>query len=122
MSDSDYSEKRGFVRYVLKARAEVTYLDDGTTYSGLVRDISVGGFFIEIDHGLNHVENNKSVEAHITAEISNADVTLVCRGKIVRITDDGFGVFFKSMSDENKKKLHGIISEVRRLMKEDSAK
>ncbi|MBT4838727.1 MAG: PilZ domain-containing protein [Methylococcales bacterium] len=115
---STVEEKRKCIRYNLNATSEITFQDDGKTCQGDIRDISVGGFFIELDNRLSPTDNNRLVEFHIYADICSTKTIVIGDGRIVRVTAEGIGIFFEVITDEQKKQLHKIISELRHLMNE----
>lgn len=108
-------EKRKFIRYNLHAKGSMTL--DGQTQDGIVTDISIGGIFLQLDVPLSQDDVDKECEAVLCAEVEDEEKSVEFVSRIVRVTEDGVGLFFVDMTQEGKDQLHDIIVELRKLKK-----
>lgn len=111
MADDFYCEKRKYIRFKLQARGSVTF-EDGTQYDGTIRDISVGGAFLEID-GVAKERLNQTATAVIVTQLSDEERSIEAMCKIARVADDGLGLFFHAMDKYCKLDFVDILREIR---------
>jgi len=112
MMDDDFcKEKRRFIRYKLKAQGSLTFLD-GAYFHGTIRDISVGGTFLEVTD-VDPIRVGQQATAAIIVELNNDTRSLEAICQIARITDEGIGLFFKEMDETCKLDFVDIIREIR---------
>ena len=110
--ESPNQEKRKFVRFNLHAQG-VIFFDNGDTYNGTIRDISVGGVFLELEKLISEDGLNQLVAAKFSVEIQGERQIIESECKIARITEDGVGLFFSEMDNASKTVFLKIMKEIR---------
>ena len=110
-NDNFYCEKRKFIRLELNARGHVTF-EDGTHYEGPIRDISIGGAFLETDQIAAH-RLNEIATASISTDLDQVTRTIEGMCKVARVTEDGVGLFFHAMDKDCKMYFADIIRQIR---------
>lgn len=105
------SEKRNFVRYELRVHGQIT-CGDGSQYEGFVRDISMGGLFLEIPN-LDAKYANTTVIVKIQATVKHSIFAVESACTLVRVTPDGVGLYIDQMAPVDKKVFFSIIQEIR---------
>lgn len=112
MVDQTYLEnKRRYIRYEMNARGEVTF-EDGSTTGGFIRDISIGGAFMELEH-IDKSLVNHVVFVKIFASTHQAPVLLESECKIAHVANDGIGLFFHKMDESGKRIFVEIIRDIK---------
>lgn len=111
----NHKDRRKYIRYVLQAEGRFV-LESGSSYVGLVENISIGGYFMLIDGPPNESCIDEHGIATFSAYVEDAKLTVEAFGRIVRTTPNGIGVFFESMDTENKKRLHLIVKQFHKLI------
>lgn len=107
----DLCEKRKYIRFKLKATGSVTF-EDGVQHEGAIRDISVGGAFLEVAD-VDGDRLNQIATAVITTEIQGEMRTIEAMCKIARVAEDGLGLFFHVMDKYCKLDFVDILREIR---------
>jgi len=110
-------ERRRFVRYKLKATANIV-IDNQLTQQGEVHDISTGGMFINLKSEIPRKHFDKNVRASIHALALGGEVTIEAGCSIVRMTSDGLALFFSSIDGSNRKILHDVIGELNEMVRD----
>jgi len=112
MSDDNfYCEKRKYIRFKLNARGSVTF-EDGQQYEGPIRDMSVGGAFMETDK-IEQSRLNETATAVIQTQLNDDTRTIEAMCKIARVAPDGVGLFFHTMDKYCKMDFVDILREIR---------
>jgi c-di-GMP-binding flagellar brake protein YcgR len=111
-NDNLLIEKRKYIRLQLQAVGQITF-EDGTHYNGLIRDISIGGIFIEIPL-IGQDKLNSLVVASIQVDTQGSVKSIDALCKIVRVSDDGVGLFFHVMDELCKEDFSDILREIRK--------
>lgn len=106
-----FCEKRKYIRYHLKAKGSVTF-EDGETHEGSIRDISVGGAFLDVD-GVDRARLNQTATATIITQLHDETRSIEAMCKIARVADDGLGLFFHAMDKYCKMDFVDILREIR---------
>ena len=91
-------EKRTHKRYSGNALGEIILPKD--VVEGIVTDISFGGFYIK-DEQFSSDYLGEEVDIKITAKLNSNSYSLEGRSRIVRCDDDGMGLFFIGMGNED---------------------
>jgi c-di-GMP-binding flagellar brake protein YcgR len=110
-SEDPGTERRQFVRYQLKATADVVF-DNRVKEQGEIDNISTGGMFLRLDNEVPKKLLDKKVHASINAISSGQEVTIEAECSIVRITSDGVALYFSSMDSSNRQLLRDLIHEL----------
>jgi len=110
-------ERRRFVRYLLKARADIV-IDNQLSEHGDVHDISTGGILLNLETQKLRKHLDKQIHAHIYADALAGGVTIEAGCSIVRFTSDGVALFFSSIDSTNRKILHDLIGELNNLVRD----
>jgi len=111
------SERRRFVRYKLKATADIV-IDNQLTEHGELKDLSTGGMFLKLGNEIPKTLLDKKVHASIHANALGGEVTIESGCSIVRITPEGLALFFSSIDSTNRKILHDVIGELNDLVRD----
>lgn len=111
-------ERRRFVRYKLKAKANVVF-DDGIMEQGDVDDISNGGMFLNLNYKIPKSVCDKKVDASIKAFVSGEEVTIKAGCSIVRTNSEGVALFFDSIDGSNRQILRDLIGELNNLVRDN---
>ena len=104
-------EKRRFIRFRLLAHGTVS-LENGDTFSGTLRDISIGGAFIDIS-GFPVERQNEEVATHIEVSIDGQKHIIDAHAKVARVAIDGVGLFFNDMDKQSKATFSQIMKKIR---------
>lgn len=105
------NEKRDFVRYELRIHGQIT-CGDGSQFEGFVRDVSMGGLFLEIPN-LDSKYVNTTVILKIQATVKDSICAVESACTLVRMTADGIGLYIDQMTPENKETFFAIVQEIR---------
>ena len=97
-------EKRRFSRVPFKIQAYIEA--EGLQFTGEVENISLKGMFVITEH-IMELGAPLSVRINLTGSQSNLIIDL--KGKVVRKTTDGIGVFFESMELDSFIHLKNIV-------------
>ena len=116
MSEERGRERRQFVRYKLKATADVVF-EDGVQEKGEIDNISTGGMFLNLKYSIPEDLRDKSIRASIHAVSSGGKVTVNAGCSIVRIEPTGVALFFASIDNANRSILHELIGELNDLVR-----
>lgn len=111
------SERRRFVRYTLKATADVVF-GDGVIKHGDLENISTGGMFLNLDYDIPKKLQSEKLRASIRAIFSGEEVTIEAECSIVRVEPGGLAVFFSAIDSDNRKILHDLIGELNDLVRD----
>jgi c-di-GMP-binding flagellar brake protein YcgR len=87
------SERRRFIRYNLKATADVVF-DNRVKEQGELDDISTGGMYLRLGNEIPRELRDKKAHASIHAIASGGEVTIESDCSIVRLTSEGVALFF----------------------------
>jgi hypothetical protein len=100
-------EKRKYSRKAL--RIEARYQDShGRVLKGIVRNISIGGVFIETAHPLERGD-----EIHISLDAEDVGKVIDVKGTVVRfVGDNGMGIEF---ADKDNRDIKKLLSAMRKL-------
>lgn len=100
-------EHRRYTRKPLKVEAR--YQDrDGKVLKGIVRNVSLGGVYIETPHPLERGEN-----IHLSLDAVDVGKVIDVEGRVVRSEPEkGMGIEF---ADQNNKDVKKLISTMRKL-------
>lgn len=110
-------ERRRFVRYKLKATANIV-VDNQVTEQGDIHDISTGGMFLNLRNEISRKHLDKAVQATIHALALGGEVTIEAGCSIVRMTPGGLALFFSSIDSTNRKILHDLIGELNNMVRD----
>ena len=111
-------ERRQFVRYTLKARADVIF-DGQMEEHGELDNISTGGMFVALESEIPEKLRDKKVNASIRAISAGEEVTIEAECSIVRVQPDGVAFFFASIDSDNRKILHDLIGELNDMVRDN---
>lgn len=112
------SERRQFVRYTLKATADVVF-ENQSTEQGELDNISTGGMHMRLESELPKKLREGKIHASIHAISSGGPVTIEAECSIVRIEPDGgVAMFFASIDSDNRKILRDLIGELNDLLRD----
>lgn len=111
------SERRQFVRYNLKATADVVF-ENGLTEQVDIDNISTGGMFVKFESEIPKKSLGSKVYASIRAMASGGEVTINTECSIVRSEPDGVALFFSSIDTTNRKILHDLIGELNNMVRD----
>lgn len=106
-----FEERRRYIRYQLHASGQIV-LADGHTHTGIIRDISVGGAFLEVA-GVDSSLTNHVVMAKIQAHVDASSVVIESECKIAHVTAEGVGLFFHHMDQKSKQVFLAIMHNIR---------
>lgn len=116
-SDDRGRERRRFVRYHLKATANV-FLENGAKEMGDVHDLSTGGMFLKLENDIPKKLLDKKLRASIRALASSGQVTIEAECSIVRVEEEGLALFFSSIDGDNRKVLHDLVGELNDMVRD----
>lgn len=105
-----FEERRRYIRYQLHANGQIV-LAEGHTIVGIVRDISVGGVFLEVS-GVDTNLINHIVMAKIQAHVEASSVVIESECKIAHVTAEGVGLFFHHMDPKSKQSFLAIMQNI----------
>jgi len=105
------SERRMFVRYKLKATADIV-IDGHLMEQGEVDNISTGGMFLRLENEISEKLRDQTVHASIRATASKGEVTIEAGCSIVRTEPGGVALFFASIDGANRQILRDLIGEL----------
>jgi hypothetical protein len=106
-------DKRQHKRFTLHAQGKVIF-DDGKVYEGLVKDISVGGLFLELPRYAPS-DIHSVVAVRVQLDIAEIQKVIEAECEIARLTEDGIGMFYTLMDDESKHVLHEVLIQKRKV-------
>lgn len=106
MSKLKKHDRRQWVREVLAGVCKFTI--GNMTYSGKLRDISVGGCFIEMPYD-HRIDINNPCILTVTTMYGSFD----SQSRVVREGEGGYGLFFCSMDESSKDIFKDIIKSLR---------
>ena len=105
MTNKD-KEKRAYPRYIIDATSEIVI--DQDTVKGTVKNISFSGFFAKgVDCSSDCV--GKEVDIKIVTYLNPDSYCIEGKCRIIRHSDDGIGLFFIGMDNENISTLNKVI-------------
>lgn len=110
-------ERRQFVRYKLKATAQIV-IDNQMDAQGELDNISNGGMFVMLDDKIPKNLHDQTVHATIHANSSAGEVTIQAGCSIVRTEPDGVALFFASIDNDNRKILRELIGELNDMVRD----
>ena len=116
-NNSSGSERRRFVRYKLKATAEVMF-DNQVKEQGELEDISNGGMYLNLGREVPKKYLEGSSHASIYAISSGEEVTIEAECSVVRIEPEGVALFFSSIDSANRQILRDLIGELNDLVRD----
>ena len=105
------NNRREYIRYNLEARVVLQH-DGVGTLDGDLRDISVGGMFVECA-SLERFSPGDAVAVSLEFVVGGVDATLSGLCKVARVTDSGVGLFFVNIDDQGKKALSSMLRDIR---------
>ena len=105
LEDLLFSEKRKYKR--VKCNIDVDLSIDGKYYKNKIKDISLGGAFIETDAP---IEEGKQVLLNVNDQHNRTQMQIKCM--IIRKTDYGAGVSFIADSKQQKMKLKSLMKSI----------
>lgn len=97
-------EKRRFSRVPFRIQAEITA--GGQKFTGAVENLSLKGMYVKTEHAVD-VGAPISIKIVLTGTQSNLMIDL--KGKVVRQTDEGIGVYFDDMDLDSFIHLKNIV-------------
>lgn len=117
MSIDSGNERRRFVRYSLKATADVVF-DNEVKQQADIDNLSTGGMFLKLEYQIPKQLLDKKVHASIRARASGGEVIIEAGCSIVRTEPDGVALFFSSIDSTNRKILHDLIGELNEMVRD----
>lgn len=105
------NNRREYIRYNLEARVMLEH-DGVGTVDGDLRDISVGGMFVETPMQAEFSQGD-AVAASLEFVAEGVDVALTCLCKVARVTKSGVGLFFVNIDAQGKKALSSMLRDIR---------
>ena len=111
------SERRRFVRYKLKATADVVF-ENQVIEKGEIDDISTGGMFLNLGYVIPEEILDERVRTSIHAISLGEEVTIDAECSIVRTAPEGVALFFASIDSANRKILRDLIGELNDLVRD----
>lgn len=97
-------EKRKFSRIPFQIKAEMDA--EGQKFEGEVDNFSLKGMFVKTEHTL---ENGTSVFSTVKLTGTNSSLIIQLKGRVVRTTPEGIGIFFEEMDLDSFIHLKNII-------------
>ena len=101
-------EKRRFARFKTTLYVLYNLLNDSREFSGIAKDISMGGMKLALDKSINI-----SVDDFIALHLLIPQITIRVLGKIIWVNESGqdkdAGVSFVNLSDAHKEDIYNFI-------------
>lgn len=105
-SSVNNKEKRAYERYMVDALGEVVFTH--SVIEGIVTNICFGGFYIKSDK-VSPDYVGEEVKIRITTKLNSESYSIEGKSRVVRCDDEGMGLFFIDMENENIAMLNKLI-------------
>lgn len=100
-------KKRDTTRVEFHTRAELKI--EGTVLTCTVEDLSLKGMFLKTEVTAPHIQIGQEVKATIRFSGTASNLSIDVQGKIVRFTQEGFGIEFTDMEFDSFMYLRNVV-------------
>lgn len=90
-------ERRKFTRFLFEE--EIEFISKKGPSSGKIKDLSLGGLFIEAEEGIPDI--GEEIAMILVLKDTDPQIKIFMRGKVVRKTETGFAVKITGMNEES---------------------
>lgn len=97
-------EKRKFLRVPFEIKAEI--ISEGQKFIVDVKDLSLKGLYVKSDHKF---ELKTPVDLKIDLSGNQTNLSINLKAEVVRVTDEGMGLFFSQMDLDSFIHLRNIV-------------
>ncbi|HOJ77523.1 MAG TPA: PilZ domain-containing protein [Bacillota bacterium] len=97
-------EKRKFLRVPFEIKAEI--ISEGQKFIVDVKDLSLKGLYVKSDHKF---ELKTPVDLKIDLSGNQTNLSINLKAEVVRVTDEGMGLFFSQMDLDSFIHLKNIV-------------
>ena len=93
----------------LQVNYQTTVITKDGRFTGIIENISMGGFFLRI---INRIELGEKIAAEIVLQNDVRNMNIITNATVVRIEDNGIAFKFEQMAHYNYWTLHSYLHYV----------